>query len=484
MQTFTAASIKAPDSSKHVNYTQGMVLGADDFTQEFAFHNGRNEWLLRDVAGYGTVSGLRVSVDSTGGKRRVRVTAGTAVSPRGEMIRVCCDQCADLDQWLQTNQDQVAARLAPLGSPPSSLLSLYVTLGYRECPADQVPIPGEPCRSEDDAMAPSRLKDDFTIELRFEPPRQAEEDVLRRMFDWLRQIPVSDGGLISPPVNTLEDVLDTVRQAARDAFASPPESPPSSPPDIFVGSPPGTLVIPGELAPSIWRAVFLLWVTELRPAWQTRFISGNSCCSNQESKSSATDEGCLLLAEINVPLGLGSSSQWQLAGPFTVSEDRRPYLLHLRALQEWLTGASARSGLGKSDAVTHPPSTGTYSIVAAGRVRGSLATPTVAGLGAFLPYNGLRILNDSGTSAGVLMVTFDSYNSPLPGQNQYLVKVLPGRPAPGVGPGPGAKAVAVMFDQFLPGFFQLHVASETGDDIAQADLANMEFMIEVSECSA
>jgi hypothetical protein len=53
-----------PDRAKHVNYTLGMVLGVADFNQEFAYLDGRGEWLARDLIGYGTVCGLKVSVDT------------------------------------------------------------------------------------------------------------------------------------------------------------------------------------------------------------------------------------------------------------------------------------------------------------------------------------------------------------------------------------------------------------------------------------
>src|SRR5437763_106871 len=62
MDTFVpqVAAAPAPDPSKHVNYTLGMVLGVDDFTQEFAYLSGRDQRLARDLLGYGTVSGLRL----------------------------------------------------------------------------------------------------------------------------------------------------------------------------------------------------------------------------------------------------------------------------------------------------------------------------------------------------------------------------------------------------------------------------------------
>jgi hypothetical protein len=473
MQTFTAASTTAPDASKHVNYTQGMVLGADDFTQEFAFHNGRNEWLLRELIGYGTTTGLRVSYDPGNGKPQVRVAAGAAVSPRGQMIRVCCDQCADLNAWLSTNQGQVTAQL---GSPPSANLPLYVTLCYRECPTDQIPIPGEPCRSEADAMAPSRLKSDYTLDLRFMPPLQTEEDVLRRLIAWLRQIPVVDDGSLSSPPQSIgvADILEAIREAAKDAFALVPESPPSSLPDIFIGSPPSLvgspprpLVIPAALACDIWRALFRLWVTELRPMWQARFLTANACCGAKETtKPSATTEECLLLAELDVPVQLGSNQQWQLAGAPIVIEDRRPFLLHLRLLQEWLFGANASAGLFQSEAVTHPSGLGAYRVVAAGTIKGDNTTGNSSN------YNGLAWL---GNGPGTLNVTFNGYQWPLPGQTQYVVKVLPVWDASLVSP----NAIVVTFAGFTSGHFQLRVTDQTGTPIT--DWTKVEFMIEVSE---
>ena len=44
MSCFTTVSAVTADSdldlTKHVNYTSGMILGVDDFTQEFAYLSG------------------------------------------------------------------------------------------------------------------------------------------------------------------------------------------------------------------------------------------------------------------------------------------------------------------------------------------------------------------------------------------------------------------------------------------------------------
>src|SRR4051794_32220560 len=107
MSTFQASAalldVSKPDSTMHVNYTQGMVLGADDFMQEFAYLSGRDQRMARDLAGYGTVCGLRVSTDTDARGPRVAVSSGIGVSPLGEMICVGAAQCAYLNDWLAAN---------------------------------------------------------------------------------------------------------------------------------------------------------------------------------------------------------------------------------------------------------------------------------------------------------------------------------------------------------------------------------------------
>src|SRR5262245_44783714 len=163
------------DPAKHVNYTLGMVLGVDDFTQEFAYLSGRDQWLARDLIGYGTFCGLRVTAEVRNNRLEVVVTAGAALTPRGQLVRVPADRCAPLADWLAAHRQDLLDRVGP---PPAGAVTLYAVLCYRDCPTDMVPIPGEPCRSEDETTAPSRLADTFRLELRFDPPAQREEDAL------------------------------------------------------------------------------------------------------------------------------------------------------------------------------------------------------------------------------------------------------------------------------------------------------------------
>src|SRR2546425_12306757 len=112
MSCFSSAtnitSTAAPDPAKHVNYNLGMVLGVDDFTQEFAYLSGRDQWLARDLLGYGTVSGLDVTLRTDARGQEVFVAPGVAVNPRGQLIRVKLAQCAYLQPWLADNQKKIA----------------------------------------------------------------------------------------------------------------------------------------------------------------------------------------------------------------------------------------------------------------------------------------------------------------------------------------------------------------------------------------
>jgi len=334
-----------------------------------------------------------------------------------------------------------------------------------------VPIPGEPCRSEDDAMAPSRLTDDFKLEFRYEPPEQTEETVVRRMVNWLRQIPIVDG----PGAGSLlSDVLDAVRHASKDTFASPPESPPSSPPDIFSGSPPSALAIPAARACEFWRALFLLWVTELRPVWQARFLTGSAGCACEDKKKEPTKEECLLLAELQVPLAFGT--EWQIAETVSVNEEERPYLLHLRLLEELLICGQGVSSSGLGDAVTHPSGLGSFSIVAAGVLQGD-------GSRRIPSYNNLRGFVPVPPEDGKVKITFNGYIMPNPIDTfQYVVKVI--AMYDDAQNNLLNSDVSVALDRFDPDGFVLRVTDGSGKPIkdvsGQLLLSGLQFMIEVS----
>ena len=153
---FNAASGTAVvDPTRHVNFTNGMILGADDYSQEFAYHAARDQWISREALGYGTLCGLAVDVEADGARGpRVRVSAGSAVAPSGQFISVGREQCGSLNAWLADRETaaKVTALAAGLSPPTAIDLTLYLVLSYSDCAVAPVPIPGEPCRSAEELM--------------------------------------------------------------------------------------------------------------------------------------------------------------------------------------------------------------------------------------------------------------------------------------------------------------------------------------------
>lgn len=318
MSAVTAAS--EFDLTKHVNYTAGMILGVDDFTQEFAYLSGRDRWMTREALGYGTVSGLRVRVEADKNDYRVMIEPGVAISPRGQLICVPSAQCAYLNQWLAAAKSEELDKWvhqideSPPPESPRYEVTLYAVLCYRDCLTDDVPIPGEPCRNENELMAASRVKDDFSLELRFEPPKQLEEEAVREYSDFLRQITISDAVTSTP----IDDFLD----ALREEFL--PTNSPSSPPIV--------LQIHPEDVSEYMRLAFRLWTTELRNVMSEK----ETGCAVEMTGGGQLDD-CILLAEMRVPV-TNISSVWQVSDEEEVQiiEENRPFLLHLRMVQEWM----------------------------------------------------------------------------------------------------------------------------------------------------
>ena len=306
----TSAATATSDPHKHVQYNLGMVLGVDDFEQEFAYLSNRDQWLARDTIGYGTVCGLKVSVDTDAEKgRRVSVEPGVALSPRGQLMRVSPAQCAYLNQWLDGHRKEV---LGQLGSPMTDYLTLHVVLCYRACPTDKVPIPGEPCRDETESTVNSRVQDDFKLDLRLGAPDQMEERAVIDFVEWLSRVEISEDATSL----SLEGFLKAIREGAHL------NSPPGSPVDYMYGSPPAGIVINQADACEYLRAAFRVWVTELRALWRGPAGDG-----------STPEEECVLLAELEIPLIDGKASDTE---DVIIHEEHRPYVIHLRMLQEWL----------------------------------------------------------------------------------------------------------------------------------------------------
>lgn len=122
---------------KRNSFAYGMVLGLEDFQQEFSYFYDRMKLLSRMLLGYGTVTGLEVSSSSeeetaTG----IVVNAGMAIDPEGnEIILPSAVQC----------------------SFPEEGEEAYLVLYWAERDTDPVPISGG--ESDMNQMVPSRVEE-------------------------------------------------------------------------------------------------------------------------------------------------------------------------------------------------------------------------------------------------------------------------------------------------------------------------------------
>jgi hypothetical protein len=317
-------TIGTPDPHQHVNYVKGMVLGVADYSQEFAYLIGRSEWMARDLIGYGTASGLRVTVEDDGSNGpRIHIAAGSALAPSGKMICVGRDQCGSIQGWLDKpeNSRAVAARVS--GSPPDPAITLYVTLCYRDCAIAPVPVPGEPCRSEEALMQPSRIADDYCLDFRLTAPEQWEADAIAAFSGWLDDI--ADVGPASPPLG--EDQWAVAIRAALGIITGDVED--GSPP---IGSPPIPPLPPGVSTDdfdAFLRLAYRIWITEFRPRVMARSCIGGG----------GTHDDCVLLAAITVAVshvGTNAETGWKvegLAADISIDERRRPLIAPLHLVQ-------------------------------------------------------------------------------------------------------------------------------------------------------
>lgn len=325
--TWSALAIAgASDPTKRVNYTNGMILGVDDFTQEATYVLARDRWLARETLGYGALTGLPVSL-ATDGERglQVKVGAGVALTPGGHLVEVPREQCAWLNDWLIANREHVQS---PGADKP---LSVYVVLRYRECLTDDQPVPGEPCRTADQAMAASRITDDFRLQIVLEPPDQAEERVVRDFAAWLAKIPIratnEDAGALRERFTQAIPVFATA--------AAPTAGPLTFAPSARWGTvpPPANVVIPQGDVAGFLRIAFRIWSTKIRPlTWE----------EGRTRSSAPPVEEDVLLGEVQVRLRNATDTdgnavfQVDRPGEAVVIEEHRPHLLHLRMVQEWL----------------------------------------------------------------------------------------------------------------------------------------------------
>ncbi len=516
-------NLAPPDPAKHVNYVRGMVLEVDEFTQEFAYHSNRDRWLAREAIGYGTLRGLALSwsfeKDNDGKVQpKLMVTSGVALSPCGQLICVSSNQCADINQWLAARDATISKQFD--ANATNGELTLHVTLAYSDCPTDDAPVPGEPCRSAAELMQPSRIADSFQLELSYDAPLQAEEDALRGFVAWMRKISiVPDPGQSVAP----DEFMTAVR--AWGAAQSDPASLTISAADVAaystillrlwvtelraavergaalqrfktwldavpLGKGPNGLATEHDFLAEVRRwsprtytwpdklivnkdnddkskfiaKALALWDKEIAPKWY-----GETCgCRAPNSPDSCDDR--LLLGTLKFNVVRNAGNLWMVDIPATpsadtpsVDESRRPILGHLRALQEQIIPTpGADAAVPPAFAPVH---TASGQHVALGRL--TKAQPQVT------PVIGnvkITTIED-----GKVSFTFDDYSKP-DSDHDYVVQVLASFHTSTT---TNKSQPAVRFAGFNDADFS-YMVTRSNKGLLIAELESMEFQVEAS----
>lgn len=318
------------DAHKRVRYFTGLVLGPDELKQDQHYMMERDRLHQRSLHGYGTVLGLGISIDDSAGTPKIVVRAGMAVTPRGETVCVPLDQCAELNDFLQANAEDLGLATSgspavPLASPPD-FLTLWLVLCPRDCETDKVRALGDPCRTPEDAMEPSRIADDFELKLVTQQPEHIEEQAIRIMGALMSAVEITDtpsSGVFFTAEEMAELVGRLVPTGSPGVLPTIDEVMAGSPALVAPGSPGiGPISIHPDEVSEVMSAAWRVWITEVRP----HLAGGAAGCADR-------GENCVLLARLDFAVAdMGSGPE--VSGPVDMDETERPWLVQTRLLQE------------------------------------------------------------------------------------------------------------------------------------------------------
>lgn len=200
-----------------VSYEAGMMLGLEATRDEQAYHRRRLTRHQYWLHGFGTLAGMRVSMqpeshgnDSDDILVRLHVSQGMGIDGLGREVMIHETYCIDLRQWLEA-QDQAA--LLDGYSEADNLLWLNVTVRHKDCPQDKQPVLARKLNLSTDAVQPARTADSVQLELHAQLPTNAET----RYQPWASHTPIADALPSLSPAE--QQTLDDVTASNADAGA-------------------------------------------------------------------------------------------------------------------------------------------------------------------------------------------------------------------------------------------------------------------------
>lgn len=163
--------LSRPQPPDRVYYANGALLDQEDFTAEQIYHRGRMGRALAYLHGHGTVAGLEADIQQQDEENVLMISAGLALDRLGRQIELPRAACLRIDRWFQSQLDDEKGRdrLAKSfrtgsgGSPDGVVVDVFVK--FEVCERGKQPAFATGNFDALDAVAPSRLRDSYLLEL-------------------------------------------------------------------------------------------------------------------------------------------------------------------------------------------------------------------------------------------------------------------------------------------------------------------------------
>jgi hypothetical protein len=201
---------------RRVAYEAGMMLGLEATRDEQAYHRRRLTRHQYWLQGYGTLAGMRVTLqpDSHANDTdeilvRLQVGPGIGIDRLGRELMAHETYCINLRQWLDA---QTEAALLEGFDSGNNLLWLKVTARQKDCAVAKQPVLSRKLNLTTDAVQPSRTADTIQLELTPERPPASPD---ARYAPWGSHAPVADAA---------PTLTDTEQQLLDDLNASNPQA--------------------------------------------------------------------------------------------------------------------------------------------------------------------------------------------------------------------------------------------------------------------
>lgn len=170
-------SLPLKEGPDRVHYATGVLLGAEDFRAEQAYHRSRLARALAYAMGHGTLAGLAVihepaepaDADNPARSERLTVAPGLAIDRLGRLLEVAKPRCLKLDDWYLAQSPQLLRQawhdVGSLWTGSASGVAADLFIRFLVCERGKTPAFAGDAFHSFDSVTAARLRDGFEMEL-------------------------------------------------------------------------------------------------------------------------------------------------------------------------------------------------------------------------------------------------------------------------------------------------------------------------------